>query len=146
MLFQRYRSAVDRFTLEGVDIADAEAEATAEVRDQLLAGRVLQTFVSTAPLAAELGAFLDSCLDLHVGDLYGLTEVAPVIRDGIIARPSVIDYKLIDVPSWATSPPTSPIRAASYWSNRRTAHRAITNGPRSPPRRSMKTATTAPAM
>jgi len=98
MLFQRYRSAVDRFTLEGVDIADAEAEATAEVRDQLLGGRVLQTFVSTAPLAAELGAFLDSCLDLHVGDLYGLTEVAPVIRDGIIARPSVIDYKLIDVP------------------------------------------------
>jgi len=98
MLFQRYRSAVDRFSLECADNADAGAQATVELRDHVLGGRVLQTFVSTAPLAAELGAFLDSCLDLHVGDLYGLTEVAPVIRDGILARPSVIDYKLIDVP------------------------------------------------
>ena len=30
--------------------------------------------------------------------MYGLTEVVPVTRDGIIVRPSVIDFKLIDVP------------------------------------------------
>ena len=98
MLFQRYRSAVDRHGLDGADIDDAEPEATAELREQLLGGRVLSTFVSTAPLAAELAAFLDSSLDVNVGDLYGLTEVVPVTRDGIIVRPSVIDYKLIDVP------------------------------------------------
>jgi fatty acid CoA ligase FadD9 len=98
MMFQRYRSAVDRLTLEGADIADAEQEAAVELREQVLGGRVLRTSVSTAPLAGELAAFLESCLDVHVGDLYGLTEVVPVTRDGIIARPSVIDYKLIDVP------------------------------------------------
>jgi fatty acid CoA ligase FadD9 len=98
MLFQRYRSAVDRQVLEDADIDDAESEAAAELREQVLGGRVLGGLVSTAPLSAEMAAFLDSCLDVHVADLYGLTEVAPVIRDGIIARPQVIDYKLIDVP------------------------------------------------
>ncbi|HVR00468.1 MAG TPA: carboxylic acid reductase [Mycobacterium sp.] len=98
MLFQHYRSAVDRLSLEGADIADAEQEAAVELRAQQLGGRVLRISVSTAPLAAELRAFLESCLDVHVGDLYGLTEVVPVTRDGIIVRPSVIDYKLIDVP------------------------------------------------
>ncbi len=98
MLFQRYRSAVDRNVLEGADIEDAELEAAVELREQLLGGRVLNLSVSTAPLAAEMAAFLDSCLDLHVTDLYGLTEVVPVTKDGIIVRPPVIDYKLIDVP------------------------------------------------
>ena len=98
MLFQHYRSTVDRISLEGADIADAEQEAAVELREQELGGRVLRTAVSTAPLAAELRAFLESCFNVHVGDLYGLTEVVPVSRDGIIVRPSVIDYKLIDVP------------------------------------------------
>jgi fatty acid CoA ligase FadD9 len=98
MLFQRYRSAVDRNVLEGADTDDAELEAAVELREQLLGGRVLNLIVSTAPLAAELAAFLESCLDVHVTDLYGLTEVVPVTRDGIVVRPSVTDYKLIDVP------------------------------------------------
>jgi fatty acid CoA ligase FadD9 len=98
MLFQRHRSAVDRLALEGVDIDDAKTEAIAELRERLLGGRVLGVVVATAPLAVELVAFLESCLDLHVANLYGLTEVVPVTRDGIIVRPSVIDYKLIDVP------------------------------------------------
>jgi fatty acid CoA ligase FadD9 len=98
MLFQHYRSAVDRISLEGADPADAEQEAAIELRDQQLGGRVLRTSVSTAPLAAELKEFLETSLQVHVGDLYGLTEVVPVTRDGIIVRPSVIDYKLVDVP------------------------------------------------
>jgi fatty acid CoA ligase FadD9 len=98
MLFQHYRSAVDRISLEGADLADAEREAAVELRDQQLGGRVLRTSVSTAPLATELKAFLETSLDVQVGDLYGLTEVVPVTKDGIIVRPSVIDYKLIDVP------------------------------------------------
>jgi fatty acid CoA ligase FadD9 len=98
MLFQRYRSAVDRRALEGGDIGAAEAEAAAELRDELLGGRVLGALIGTAPLSAELAAFLGSCLDVHVTDMYGLTEVAPVFMDGIITRPPVIDYKLIDVP------------------------------------------------
>jgi fatty acid CoA ligase FadD9 len=43
-------------------------------------------------------AFLDSCLDIHVVDGYGSTEVGAVFKDGVVLRPPVIDYKLVDVP------------------------------------------------
>lgn len=43
-------------------------------------------------------AFLESSLDFHLLDLYGLTEVGGVFRDGKISRPPVLDYKLVDVP------------------------------------------------
>jgi fatty acid CoA ligase FadD9 len=98
MLFQRYRSAVDRRVSDGEGHDVAEAAVAAELRDQLLGGRVLGGLVSSAPLAAEMAEFLDSCLDAHVVDAYGLTEIAPVTRDGVVSRPPVTDYKLIDVP------------------------------------------------
>src|SRR6202021_3316072 len=37
MLFQHYRSTVDRISLDGTDIADAEGEAAIEFRDKRLA-------------------------------------------------------------------------------------------------------------
>ncbi|HET6736045.1 AMP-binding protein, partial [Mycobacterium sp.] len=98
MLFQRYRSAVDHLVAEGLDVATAEHEAAAQVRDVVLGGRVLGGFVGTAPLAGEMKVFLDSVLDVHVNDGYGLTEVGSVSRDGVVTRPPVIDYKLVDVP------------------------------------------------
>lgn len=98
MLFQRYRSAADRRRAEGADPAVAEAEAAAELREQVLGGRVLGVIVGTAPLAGEMKAFLESCLDVHVGDGYGSTEVGTVTSNGTVTRPPVIDYKLIDVP------------------------------------------------
>jgi fatty acid CoA ligase FadD9 len=98
MLFQRYRSTVDRLRAQGVDVATAEAEAATELREHALGGRVIGGFVGTAPLAAEMKIFIDSVLGAHVLDGYGLTEVGAVTRDGIVVRPAVIDYKLIDVP------------------------------------------------
>jgi fatty acid CoA ligase FadD9 len=98
MLFQRYRSTVDRLHAQGVDVATAEAEAATELREHALGGRVIGGFVGTAPLAAEMKIFIDSVLGAHVLDGYGLTEVGAVTRDGIVVRPAVIDYKLIDVP------------------------------------------------
>jgi fatty acid CoA ligase FadD9 len=98
MLFQRYRSAVDHRVADGFSVADAEREAAAEVREVVLGGRVLGGFVGTAPLAGEMKAFLDSVLDVHISDGYGLTEVGAVTRDGVVTRPPVIDYKLVDVP------------------------------------------------
>ena len=70
----------------------------AELREDLLGGRVLGGFVGTAPLAPEMRAFMESCLDAHLIDGYGLTEVGGVTRDGVITRPPVLDYKLVDVP------------------------------------------------
>ncbi|MBV8346216.1 MAG: AMP-binding protein, partial [Mycolicibacterium sp.] len=97
MLFQRYRSAVDRHISGGAAVADAEDAATFELREQVLGGRVLDGFVGTAPLADEMKAFIDSCLDVHITDGYGSTEVGAIYRDGTITRPPVIDYKLVDV-------------------------------------------------
>lgn len=98
LLHQHYRSTVDRLVVAGSDEAAAEKQAAAELRDDVLGGRVLNGFVSTAPLSAEMKAFLDLTLDAHMVDGYGLTETGAVTRDGVVVRPPVIDYKLIDVP------------------------------------------------
>jgi fatty acid CoA ligase FadD9 len=97
MLFQHYHSAVDRLLAQGAGNGLAE-EAPAELRNQVLGGRVLTGFVGAAPLAAEMKAFLDSCLGIHIVDGYGSTEVGVVLKDGVVSRPPVIDYKLVDVP------------------------------------------------
>ena len=75
MLFQRYRSAVDRLVADGVAVDDAEAAAAAELREDVLGGRVIGGFVGTAPLAAEMKTFIDAVLDAHIADGYGTTEV-----------------------------------------------------------------------
>ncbi|MCA2320103.1 carboxylic acid reductase [Mycobacterium intracellulare] len=98
MLYQRYQSAVDRLVASGADAGSAEARARAELREQVLGGRIVTAFCGTAPLAAEMRAFVETCLDVHVLDGYGLTEVGMVTKDGRMIRPPVLDYKLIDVP------------------------------------------------
>ena len=98
MLYQRYQSAVDRRVSQGVDPESAEAEARAELREQVLGGRIVTAFCGTAPLAAEMRSFVETCLEVHVLDGYGLTEVGMVTKDGRINRPPVLGYKLVDVP------------------------------------------------
>ncbi|MGV9802494.1 carboxylic acid reductase [Mycobacterium sp. NPDC003449] len=98
MLFQRYRGTVDRLVAEDADEATAKKAAGAELREQVLGGRVLGGFVGTAPLAAEMKEFLDTVLGVHIIDGYGLTETGAVTRDGVVTRPPVTDYKLVDVP------------------------------------------------
>jgi fatty acid CoA ligase FadD9 len=98
MLFQRYQQGVERLVSQGVDEVTADTLVSAEVRENVLGGRVLGGFVSTAPLSAEMKAFIESCLDADLVDAYGLTEIGAVTTDGVVMRPLVIDYKLIDVP------------------------------------------------
>jgi fatty acid CoA ligase FadD9 len=98
MLYQRYQTHVDRLVGEGQSVAAAYETAKAELREHVLGGRVLGGIVATAPLAAEMRTFLQSCVQAHVIDGYGLTEIGGVSRDGVIIRPPVIDYKLLDVP------------------------------------------------
>lgn len=98
MLFQRYRNAIDDRVAGGADESTAERHAALEIRDTVLGGRVISGFVGTAPLSGEMKAFLDSVLDVHIVDGYGLTEVGAVLKDGVVVRPPVIDYRLADVP------------------------------------------------
>ncbi|MBB4854416.1 long-subunit acyl-CoA synthetase (AMP-forming) [Mycobacteroides chelonae] len=100
MIFQRFQTEVDRRRAGG-HAADAEAVAAqvkAEIRDSLFGGRVLAVMVGSAPLSEELGAFIESCFALHLTDGYGSTEAGMVFRDGIVQRPPVTGYKLVDVP------------------------------------------------
>lgn len=98
MLFQRYRSAADRLVADGLTVPDAEAAAMTELRERVLGGRIVGGFVGTAPLAAEMKTFIDDLFDAHVADGYGTTEVGAISRDGVVSRPSVVDYTLVDVP------------------------------------------------
>ncbi|GAB7028639.1 carboxylic acid reductase [Streptomyces sp. NPDC021749] len=95
MLFQHYQSELDRRAGEPGDV---EAAVKKDIRENFLGGRVAKAFVGTAPLAAELAAFVESCLGLHLYTGYGSTEAGGVLLDTVVQRPPVIDYKLADVP------------------------------------------------
>ena len=69
MLFQRYQTRVDRLRDEGEGPEEADAIAKDELRDDVLGGRVLGGFVGTAPLAAEMRAFIESCVDAQLFDV-----------------------------------------------------------------------------
>jgi fatty acid CoA ligase FadD9 len=97
MLFQHNRIGIDRRIAEGADPTDAEKDAATELRERV-GGRVLGGAFGTAPLAAQMKAFVDSALDVHIADGYGLTETGTISLDGVINRKRVQDYKLIDVP------------------------------------------------
>ncbi|MDP9166921.1 MAG: thioester reductase domain-containing protein, partial [Actinomycetota bacterium] len=98
MLFQRYQQGVQRLVSQGVDESTADTLVMAELREHVMGGRVLGGFVSTAPLSSDMKAFIASCLDADLVDAYGLTEIGAVTTDGMIMRPLVVDYKLVDVP------------------------------------------------
>lgn len=98
MLHQHYRSQLDRLLADGEPADAAEELAKHAIRDELLGGRVLGAFISTAPLAPDMRTFLESTLAIDILDGYGLTEVGGVTSNGVVLRPPVTDYKLIDVP------------------------------------------------
>ncbi|MEV7854636.1 carboxylic acid reductase [Streptomyces sp. NPDC088183] len=95
MLFQQYRSELARRAGEPGDV---ETAVRTDLRENFLGGRVAKAFCGTAPLSAELAAFVESCLDLHLYTGYGSTEAGGVLLDTVVQRPPVIDYKLADVP------------------------------------------------
>ncbi|MFE4830169.1 carboxylic acid reductase [Streptomyces sp. NPDC056672] len=98
MLFQKYQSELDRRAAAGADRDAIESEVKAEMRKNLLGGRLTWASCGSAPLSVELAAFIESLLDLKLHILYGSTEAAVISVDNKLLRPPVIDYKLIDVP------------------------------------------------
>ncbi|MFE2756916.1 carboxylic acid reductase [Actinosynnema sp. NPDC059335] len=98
MLFQYHRSEVDRRVVAGDDRAAVEEQVKVDIRQRVLGGRIAWASCGSAPLSAELRAFVESLLDLELHILYGTTEVAGVSVDGAMLRPPVVDYKLVDVP------------------------------------------------
>jgi fatty acid CoA ligase FadD9 len=97
LLFQEFQNEMDRRMFGGADRAALEEEVMAELRQNLLGGRFVSAMTSSAPISAELKAFVESLLDLHLVEGYGSTEAGMIFVDGQVRRPSTIDYKLVDV-------------------------------------------------
>nr|WP_026197257.1 carboxylic acid reductase [Sciscionella marina] len=98
MLYDEYRREVTARSVPGGDRAAVEAQVMAEQRQSLLGGRYVSASTGSAPMSAELRAWVESFSDLHLADTFGLTESVLVLIDGRVQRPPVIDYKLVDVP------------------------------------------------
>ena len=98
MIHSEVEREVDRRTADGTDRSSVEAEVLAEKRQDLLGGRFVTAMTGSAPISAELRAWVESFLDQPLVEGYGSTEAGIVFVDGRIPRPSDIDYKLVDVP------------------------------------------------
>jgi fatty acid CoA ligase FadD9 len=98
ILFQEFQRELDRRSASAADQAVLEAQVMVEQRQHLLGGRFVAAMTGSAPISAELKAFVESYLDLHLADGYGSTEDGLIVVDGQVRRPPVIDYKLVDVP------------------------------------------------
>jgi fatty acid CoA ligase FadD9 len=95
MLYQEYVSEVDR---HGVTDRAGEERVMVDLRQSLLGGRFVSALTGSAPISPELKSWVESFLDMHLLEGYGSTEAGAVFVDGVIRRPPVIDYKLVDVP------------------------------------------------
>ena len=98
MIFQEVQSLVDRRLGDDDDRADVEARVLAEERVELLGGRQFSAMTGSAPISAELRAWVEDFADVHLINGYGSTEDGVVLVDGKLRRPPVLDYKLVDVP------------------------------------------------
>jgi len=101
MLFEQFQSEVDR--LSGVQpdrsLEAIQTQVLADLRQNLLGGRIVTAITGSAPTSPQLRAWVESLLDdVHLLDPYGSTEAGAVFADGRLSRPPVIDYKLVDVP------------------------------------------------
>ncbi|MFV8052425.1 carboxylic acid reductase [Mycobacterium sp. 48b] len=99
MIHSEFQSRVDHRLADGEQDRDAvEAEVLAEVRDKVLGGRFVAAMTGSAPISAELKAWTEDMLGIHLLEGYGSTEAGMALFDGVAQRPPVIDYKLVDVP------------------------------------------------
>ncbi|MEU6961389.1 carboxylic acid reductase [Streptomyces chrestomyceticus] len=106
MLFQRYQAELARRRGTGAEAAGGTAGQTeheqedlqAELREKILGGRLLWAVSASAPLSAEMTAFVENCLHVRLFNGYGSTEAGIVSLDGRVVRPPVTDHKLADVP------------------------------------------------
>ncbi|MFB8007487.1 carboxylic acid reductase [Nocardia sp. NPDC056000] len=99
MVFQRFLSEVGGRVAAGADRDDAVREVKTELRERVLGGRIFGVMVGSAPISAEMKTFMESLLELELHNGYGSTEAGGgILFDNRLARPPVLDYRLVDVP------------------------------------------------
>ncbi|WP_067722775.1 carboxylic acid reductase [Nocardia yamanashiensis] len=99
LVFQQYQRELRRLIEQGVDPDAADETVKTELRQRFLGGRLARAMVGSAPVSAEMKAFIESVLQQVLHDGYGSTEAGGgLILDGEVRRPPVLDYRLADVP------------------------------------------------
>ncbi|GAA2475099.1 thioester reductase domain-containing protein [Actinocorallia cavernae] len=98
LLLRHHRDELSRRGGTGTDAAATEERVKEELREEVMGGRLLWAVSASAPLGAEMTAFVESCLQVRLLDGYGSTEAGIVLLDGRVLRPPVTDHKLADVP------------------------------------------------
>ncbi|MDT0492177.1 AMP-binding protein [Streptomyces griseus] len=99
MVYQRHQLEADRIGRTGTPRPEAEAAASALVRDSLLGGRIVFALCGSAPLSEAMHTFTAALLGTPVIDCYGSTETTrAIVVDQQIRRPPVTGYRLADVP------------------------------------------------
>lgn len=97
MIYQHVRSELDRRVRHDQRKSETEAEVVAELRQTILGGRFVNALSGSAPISTELKEWIEAFLDIHLVEGYGSTEAGSVLVDGLVRRPPVVDYKLVDV-------------------------------------------------
>jgi len=98
LVFHQYQGELERQAAGNAEGLALPERVTADLRQRMFGGRVLSSTIGAAPLASELAAFMERCLDVKLNNAYGSTEVSGVTFNSRVMRPPVIDYKLVDVP------------------------------------------------
>ena len=117
LFYHHYLSEVDRRIAAGTDAVAAEDAVKTEMREKLLGGRLLSVGCGSASLAPETYEFMESSmLGAHMPIGYSATEMAngaPCSSTGRFSARRSLATSWPTCRNWATSIPTSPIRAAS---------------------------------
>lgn len=87
MIFSRYQNEFDQRSTPASDPASLSAQVMTHLRENVLGGRLLLAASGSAPLSAELTAFIETCLRIHLTIGYGTTETGNVLDDGRVVRP-----------------------------------------------------------
>jgi fatty acid CoA ligase FadD9 len=98
ILHSHFQREVDRRCADGTQPAAVESDVFDEIRQNVLGGRYISALTGSAPISAELSAWVEVLLDIHLMDALGATESGSVVVDGRVQRPPVTEYRLRDVP------------------------------------------------
>lgn len=98
MLYREYLRELATHPQAAADSTAIEKQVLVNLRSRVLGGRYISALTGSAPISADLAAWVEKLLDGHLMDALGATESGSVVVDGKVQRPPVTDYKLVDVP------------------------------------------------
>lgn len=117
-IYDDFRAEVARqsgFTGERATATRAAEEVMHEMRERYLGDRLLAATSASAPIGADVLAFLRACFRIPAFNLMGMTEAGGFLFDGRIRRDNVLDFRLVDVPEKGFSASDRPFSRGELW-------------------------------